>query len=255
MSSRALALLLLACPAHAELKLEQFDNSALSGAPASTSTVPTLDFQLADVRGSAELTGLLTYDETTNFAFDCSFTGGQIVFVWVEDHLVCHTRPVPFGNTPSSTDGSPEYPLRGKKGAQAALVIHVYSYSKGGGVVTSNATAGVSVRWARLVSPMKAGSAPAYEAVPASALSPESSAAEVERRSLQKGLQQARCWLAQTGPYARPWADPPPRHTHLSHACPLGAWHPVEERRDHVPPRYRRVTAALPPRYRRVTAA
>lgn len=107
MTAKTLLAAVLTASAAAELKLDLFENNAISGTPNTTSTVPSLDFQVA-MRGSAEVTGTLTYDETSLYAFDCAFGGGQIVFVWVNDHLVCHTNP-PFGNTPSSTDGSPEY--------------------------------------------------------------------------------------------------------------------------------------------------
>jgi len=178
-------MLCLAMLTTAGLRADFFDNSALHGPPSRTSSVHSLDFQVP-VRGSVELTGTLAYDEATYYAFDCTFGGGQLVFVWVADHLVCHTNP-PFGNTESSTDGSPEYPLPAKKGERAPVVVHVYSYAEAG-PVTSAGTANVTVRWAKLAAPMHAGATPAYSPVPAGNLSPESSANELKRRALQSGL-------------------------------------------------------------------
>ena len=46
----------------------------------------------------------------------------------------------PFGNTPSSTDGCPEYPLPGKAGEVLPLVIHVYNRG-------SNSSTNISIQW------------------------------------------------------------------------------------------------------------
>jgi hypothetical protein len=73
-------------------------------------------------------------------AFNCTFAADIIAFVWIRDHLVCHTRPVPFGNSPSSTDGSPEYPLPVKKGQVDPLVVHVYNTG-------ANKTSAINIQW------------------------------------------------------------------------------------------------------------
>ena len=76
-----------------------FGNSALYGAPLSNTTVPGLELQLpfSETVGSVEVTGTVRFTKQTMIAFECSFGEGQIAFVWFRDHLVCHTRPVPFG--------------------------------------------------------------------------------------------------------------------------------------------------------------
>jgi len=183
---RAAILLSLALAASAELALDSFDSCATTGKPTSSETVSSLDFSLPKLGCAAEVTGTITLTGAKYFAIDCTLTGGQLAFVWVGDHLVCHSNP-PFGNTPSSTDGSAENPLPGN-GRELPIVIHVYAKSDPNGTVVSNATAGVSVRWAPLASPMAAGSKPPLQPVPSSALSPRSSAGELQRRALQKGL-------------------------------------------------------------------
>ena len=167
------------------LTLDQYHTAALHGKPASSGTVDNLDFNL-DFTGSAEITGMLALTESL-YSFDCTFTGGQLVFVWVGDHLVCHTDP-PFGNAQSSTDGCPENPLPGN--STMSIVIHIYSASAdGSGNVTSDSTARVNVQWAAQQAPLPMGAHPSYVSVPSSALSPESSNAEIQRRTLQKSLQ------------------------------------------------------------------
>ena len=183
--SRSSGVLLLLSGALAELVLDSYDACAIYGPPTSHSAVSSLEFELPSFGCSAEVTGTLNLTGANFFSFDCSFIGGQLVFLWVGDHLVCHTNP-PFGNSPSSTDGSPENPLPG--GTAMPVVIHVYAKSDAPGTVTSNATAGVAIRWAMLQAPLAAGAKPPYQSVPASALSPASSAVELRRRQLQKGL-------------------------------------------------------------------
>ena len=185
--SRGVLLLLLTgvSPSLAELVLDSYDTCAIHGTPTSHTAVSSLEFEIPSFGCSAEVTGTLNLTGANFFSFDCSFTGGQLVFVWVGDHLVCHTDP-PFGNTPSSTDGSAENPLPG--GTALPVVIHIYAKSDAPGTVASNATARVAVRWAMLQAPLAAGAKPRLQSVPASALSPSSSAVELQRRQLQKGL-------------------------------------------------------------------
>jgi hypothetical protein len=138
-------------------------------------------------------------------AFNCTFAADVIAFVWIRDHLVCHTRPVPFGNSPSSTDGSPEYPLPVKKGQVDPVVVHVYNTG-------ANKTSAISIQWVRpppdsylscslapvhissccrqaeLDAPMKKGSAPPTVPIPTPNLSPALPASEIQRRSLQDAL-------------------------------------------------------------------
>lgn len=172
-----LLLLLFLAEALAELALDSYDACAIYGPPTSHSTVSSLEFELPDFKCSAEVTGMLNLSGANFFSFDCTFVGGQLVFVWVGDHLVCHTNP-PFGNTPSSTDGSAENPLPG--GAALPVVIHVYAKSDAPGTLASNTTAGVAVRWAKLHVPLAAGAKPQSESVPSSVLSPASPAVALQ---------------------------------------------------------------------------
>ena len=138
------------------LTMTTFENSAMAGTPSTNLTVPSLDLTVpfSKTVGSAEVVGTLTFSKATMYAFECTFDEGIMAFVWIRDHLVCHTRPIPFGNTPSSTDGCPEYPLPVKAGQVDPLVLHVYAL---------NATTGpskISVQWAELEAPLKAGSKP-----------------------------------------------------------------------------------------------
>ena len=166
------------------LTMTTFGNSALHGAPLTNKTVPNLELSvpLSATVGSAEVTGSLTFDKETMVAFECTFAPGQIAFVWIRDHLVCHTRPVPFGNTPSSTDGCPEYPLPVKAGQIDPVVVHIYN------VNASAATTAVSVQWAELAAPLAKGSKPPTVPVPSASLSPALPASEIQRRALQDGL-------------------------------------------------------------------
>jgi hypothetical protein len=172
-----------AAAAAAGLTLETYTNAAMSGSPLATTTVSSLDLSvpLSSTVGSAEVTGTLTYPATTNYAFECTFDPGQLAFVWVRDHLVCHTHPIPFGNTPSSTDGCPEYPLPGTAGQVMPVVVHIYN-------VNASAPTKISVRWAQIAHPMAKGSAPPTSPIGGAVLAPKLPAAEVQRRSLQDGL-------------------------------------------------------------------
>ena len=165
-----IALLLLA--SSSSLKVALYDDYDVGGPqPASTSSVDALEFEV-DVAGSAEVTGTVTLGASPYYAFNCTYGGGQLVFVWLADHLICHTDP-PFpmtGQGFSSHDGSPSYPLRGG-GRALPLVIHVYAASAdGSGRVTSSARARVAVRWSPLVAPLTAGATPTMAAIPAAAL-------------------------------------------------------------------------------------
>ena len=112
---------------------ETYANSALSGKPTSSEVINS-DLKVSfQNHGSTALSGTLKYPISSGFyAFDCSFSGGQLVFVWVADHLVCHTNP-PFGHCasdckgPSSCmDGSISNPLRASpNNARLPLLVHV----------------------------------------------------------------------------------------------------------------------------------
>ena len=154
--------------------------------------------------GSAEVTGTITLDEDSFYSFACEFSADQMVFVWVRDHLICHTQPIPFGNSPSSTDGSPENPLPGTKGETMPVVIHAYS-------LHTNSSTTVSVQWAHLKAPLPARSAPKTDVIPTAAFVPALPALEVQRRALQDGLKKGWSTWSCKDPDSRPDAPTPRR--------------------------------------------
>lgn len=174
----------------ATLKVDTYSTSALHGTP-KTSTIDSLDFSIQP-GGSTEITGTLDIPNASYYAFSCRIAGGQIVFVWIEDHLVCHTDP-PFGNTNSSIDGSKENPLSYSAATRQHIVIHIYASSE---QPVRDTPADVSVRWASLASPLTADAPANFSAVPPRLLTPGSSAVELQRRSLQRSLQSGwNLWL------------------------------------------------------------
>ena len=170
------------------LRVDTYSNGALHGTP-STSSVSSFDFTLTSLtNGSAEVSGRLAVQQTSYFAFDCSFAGGQFVFVWIDDHLICHTDP-PFSGTPSGTDGSPENPLHYVAGESKHVLVHILSASGvAPGQPPSVDAASVRVRWAQLAAPVSSGTSLSYKPIPAAALSNGSSALELRRRAMQRGL-------------------------------------------------------------------
>lgn len=135
-----------------------------------------------------QVLGQLTYPETANYAFSCNFTNAQLVLVWIDDHLVCHSDP-PFGNTPSSTDGCPENPLVGTQGQSVPVLVHVYSNAGAANDTTGEGQLHVDIKWQILQAPSDRtlSNAPVTP-VPTSALLPTLPAVEVRRRALQDGL-------------------------------------------------------------------
>ena len=181
----------LASDAEGALHCDRFTNAALASPPILPSTtVDSSEFMLSNFTGSASVSGVLLFDNISApfFAFDCSFGGGQIAYVWINDHLVCHTDP-PFGNAPGSTDGSRSNPLPRPTSNASTILIHISSSSLDGtGAITSGTTASVRVRWAALKRPGEL-EAP-WTSIPSSVLSPATPALEQQRRSLQDNLKQ-----------------------------------------------------------------
>jgi hypothetical protein len=179
----AVGLAVQAEPTTSGVTMTTFGNSAMHGTPLTNTTVPNLELSvpLSPTVGSAEITASLTFDKDIMVAFNCTFGEGIIAFVWIRDHLVCHTRPVPFGNSPSSTDGSPEYPLPVKNGQIDPVVVHVYNTG-------ANKTSAITIQWAELEAPLAKGSAPPTVPVPSANLSPALPASEIQRRTLQDAL-------------------------------------------------------------------
>jgi len=176
---------------------ETYANSALFGTPSSSSTIDTGlgrggGLISIPAGGSTALSGTLTYTQTGFYSFECAFSGGQIVLVWISDHLICHTDP-PFGNSVSSTDGTVVNPLPSKAGQQLPILIHIYSASQDStGKATSLPDASLAVRWAAQSAPLplSATNTTVHVPIPAENLSAESSAGEKQRRALQDELKQ-----------------------------------------------------------------
>ena len=106
------------------LRVDHFSNAAFSGPPSATTTVDSFDLSLPNFAGSAEISGNVTFPKSSFYSFECNFSGGQLVFVWISDHLICHTDP-PFGITAGSIDGSAENPLWAEAGSQGTVLVHV----------------------------------------------------------------------------------------------------------------------------------
>jgi len=171
-----------------------YGNSALTGTPKTKSTSPNLELELPldDGPFSAEVLGTLRYDEPDKLhAFSCNFNstaspGSIIAFVWIGDHLVCHTQP-PFGNTPDSTDGSVHNPLRNlTKTMPLTVVMHVYSSVYG---ASRGDKLGLSVQWQALSSPGATETA-GFSPISANALSPGLPPLEITRRAVQNSEKQ-----------------------------------------------------------------
>ena len=129
----------LACRVGAELTVSTWGNLALEGAPLVNATAPSLSpLSLANpVPGapfSAEALGTLNLGAAggLEFVFRCEIDAAlDAAFVWVDDHLVCHTNP-PFSNTRSSTDGCPQNPIPYRHGDTPHILLHIYSASMDG---------------------------------------------------------------------------------------------------------------------------
>ena len=135
----------------AGLRVKYYAGATISGHPISIGTVDSLELALHNFSGSAEVSGVLSLpgDAAQYYSFDCSFSGGQLVYVWLDDHLVCHTE-LQFGNSAWSTDGSVVNPLVSRLSSAGSWVVlvHVASASiDGSGTVTSRSSASVSVRF------------------------------------------------------------------------------------------------------------
>jgi hypothetical protein len=182
---------------------ETYANNALSGKPTSSSVLdtglggPGGALISIPAGGSTALSGTLSppwpQKGTGYYSWDCDFSGGQIVMVWISDHLICHTNP-PFGErSVSSTDGTVVNPLPGKAGQTWPILIHIYSASLDStGKATSLPDASLAVRWAAQSAPLplSATNTTVHTPIPAENLSAESSAGEKQRRALQDELKQ-----------------------------------------------------------------
>ena len=168
------------------LRVDTYPNVALHGKPTTTSIASLDNVTLSAFAGSsAEISGRVHIAADSLFAFNCTFEGSQLVFVWLDDHLICNTDP-PFTHAPKGNDGCPQNPLQLRKGDTPHVLVHVYSAN-----LTSPASrdiAKIRVRWAMLAAPLAADATPTFGLIPSTALSPDSSALEMRRRTLQRGL-------------------------------------------------------------------
>ena len=110
------------------LQLDAYNNTALSGAPSSTTIVASLgSLALPPALLSAEIRGQLTFPHDGRFGFECAFTGRvAVAFVWLDDHEVCVSGA--YHNDVadrSSMDGSPAYPMVVDAAARANRVMNV----------------------------------------------------------------------------------------------------------------------------------
>ena len=77
------------------LRVDRYPNAALHGKPSSTTAQSLEDVTLSGFAGkSAEISGQLEVSADSYYAFNCTFEGGQLVFVWIDDHLICQDGKV-----------------------------------------------------------------------------------------------------------------------------------------------------------------
>eukprot|EP00039_Didymoeca_costata_P002667 m.61818 g.61818 ORF g.61818 m.61818 type:complete len:831 (-) comp11450_c0_seq2:48-2540(-) len=173
-----------------EVTVNMYNNSALVGTPHSHRS-PSLQtsFTLGKGPFSAEVYGTVLYDKPgAMYAFNCSFdydtstipATSVTVFVWVGDHLVCHTNP-PFSNTAGSEDGTVDNPLRNLTNGPVTVVMHVYTNVNSS---YSESTLDIDVKWMALMKP-GASNTNSYVSIPSSSLQPELPASEIKRREVQ----------------------------------------------------------------------
>eukprot|EP01062_Namystynia_karyoxenos_P016792 TRINITY_DN16186_c0_g1_i1.p1 TRINITY_DN16186_c0_g1~~TRINITY_DN16186_c0_g1_i1.p1 ORF type:complete len:784 (+),score=289.83 TRINITY_DN16186_c0_g1_i1:70-2352(+) len=163
---RAGALLCWALGARADLTLNVYGNTAMTGT-AATRTVPDatrLDFP-GDTPFSAEAVGTLTLVDGVTYSFTCDFGAATVGFAWVDDHLVCSSGAYSEQGKVVGVDT----PL--KKLSKAAVPVRVELYYSGGAPAVN-----VSVAWQ--------GS----DGAPVASV-PTLDKLEVQRRALQRGLQ------------------------------------------------------------------
>ena len=115
--------------------------------PPVTAAVPARTGQCCDLECC-----ILPFDAPSLSSSLLSSSSPRVATSTASQHLICHTQPIPFGNSPSSTDGCPENPLPGTKGETLPVVIHAYS-------LQANSSTNVSVQWAHLATHTEIGRA------------------------------------------------------------------------------------------------
>lgn len=199
-------LLWVACLTSAALRVDTYARCAPSGTPTATVLVPSGNISLSDFGCFAEVTGVL-HATPGFYTFACELKGGQNVFVWVDDHLICHSKSLFGEQGPSAVDGSVANPLEvrpkpmagrsfapnwslGPDGNQTValpFVAHIYAASANStGQITSARESSVCISWAQLLEPLRATAAVATSPLPAGRLSSETPALEQRRRELQR---------------------------------------------------------------------
>eukprot|EP01052_Picozoa_sp_SAG31_P033603 SAG31_NODE_3820_length_3852_cov_4.934985_7_plen_139_part_00 len=79
----------------AGVTLRIFNNSAWSGEPTSSTTVPGLSFSGSLVPGtSVEMLATLELPPIGEHNFTCTFVNTTAGFLWIDDHLVCQDGEV-----------------------------------------------------------------------------------------------------------------------------------------------------------------
>jgi hypothetical protein len=77
------------------LRLEEYNNTQALGSPVSVRTVPTAS--LSSINGSAPLSlrllGTWTPGATGDYVFSCECEPMDHLFLWVDDHMLCDTKP------------------------------------------------------------------------------------------------------------------------------------------------------------------
>jgi hypothetical protein len=190
----------------AALRVDTYARCAPGGTPTATFLVPSGNVSLSDFGCFAEVTGVL-HATPGLYTFACELTGGQNVFVWVDDHLICHSESLFGEQGRSAVDGSVANPLEvrpkpmadrsfapdwsispdGNRTVALPFVAHIYAASADStGQITSARQSSVCVRWAELSEPLRATAAVATSPLPAGRLSPETPMLEQRRRELQR---------------------------------------------------------------------
>lgn len=159
-----------------------YNNSAWVEPSVSTTTlsnVSNLTFGENGSPYSAEVEGHLEFDARERYAFDCVFRGSETVaFLYVGDHLVCHSDPYPFGENAYMRDGTTSLPLSNVtiRGKPMPFLLRVYGSSP----------FFASVRWTTVQIP-NANASTMFETIPSSAfVDVPTNPDEILRRELQR---------------------------------------------------------------------
>ena len=132
------------------LTLKTYANTALSGAPATTSvvTAAACSVPTGGAPLSAELVGTISFPASGGvFHFNCSWVGTTVGFVWMDGHMVCQD-----GHAYHPDSGSTDNPLSinllpgQTKGVVSSLPFRAHLYYSG----YEETHVGVNVTWAAL---------------------------------------------------------------------------------------------------------